>query len=343
LVAKGWRGAAEPLSILDRFGLGFLGYGPLTSYPLERVPFGWYSDWSFAESPARPGGVEYVQLIRVREGSYPPNWDAVARAARANPGSLWIIGNEPECIWQDNRTPEQYAEIYRQCYQFLKEVDPTSQIAIGGVVQPTPLRLQWLDRAMAHYQALYGAPMPVDVWNIHIQITLERRGDYGSEIPAGIDADRGADYPWWENANVDIFRQLIWDFRHWMAQRGQTDKPLIISEYGVLYPSQFFDTLGGMPGDERVKRFMRETFEFLLSARDEGLGYPGDDHRLVQRWLWFSLNYPLPGQTADPPFNGGLCDPFTRELTIFGEYYEQLLNEILQEHQAAVSTSTDPR
>ena len=34
---------------------------------------------------------------------------------------------------------------------------------------------------------------------------------------------------------------------------------------------------------------MLATFEFFETATDPDLGYPADDHRLVQRWSWFSL------------------------------------------------------
>ena len=64
--------------------------------------------------------------------------------------------------------------------------------------------------------------------------------------------------------------------------------------------------------DERVRRFMYATFDWLLSARDPELGYPRDDQRLVQRWAWFSMAY--------PPFpTGDLIDAASTRLCTFGD------------------------
>jgi hypothetical protein len=317
--------AAQLYTPLQRFGLAFSpGYGALADYPLQQLPFGWYADWAVRERPQLAGRYEFAQTIRVSPDHYPPHWEGLQRAILANPGSLWIIGNEPECIHQDRRTPEEYAEIYHTLYTYIKRHDPTAQIAIGGVVQPTPLRLQWLDRVLAHYRAAYGRAMPVDVWNIHVQILQEKRGEYGADIPVGIAADEGRLYPWWENDSIEHFKQLVWEMRRWMAARGYQNKPLIISEFGVLMPTTHFDALDGPgAGQARVMAFMSASLDFLLTAKDAEIGHPADGGRLVQRWLWFSLNHPsweqLPGGMSG--FNGGLADPFTQQLTTYGRHY----------------------
>jgi hypothetical protein len=48
-----------------------------------------------------------------------------------------------------------------------------------------------------------------------------------------------------------------------------------------------------MPADygfspARVIKFLVESNDLLLRLRDDELGYPEDDNRLVQRWVWFS-------------------------------------------------------
>ena len=220
----------------------------------------------------------------------------------ASPGNLWMIGNEPECIGQGNTTPEQYADLYHELYAFIKGRDSTAQVAIGGVVQPTPLRLKWLDRVLDHYQASYGAPLPVDVWNIHNMILREERGSWGCGIPQGLTEDSGRLYNIHDNDNMDYFVQQIVDFRTWMRDRGERDKPLIITEFGVLMPVH----LGFTP--QRVNAFMDATFDYLLAARDDDLGYPADENRLVQRWLWYSLNDQPYDFTTQTGFNGALFD-----------------------------------
>ena len=320
------------LQPLERFGLGVVrGWDKLDDYPLDRLPFGWGSDWTYGPpQPERPGK-GFMPIIAVRPSRYPPDWENLRRAivAQAGRGTIWLVGNEPECIYQGNRTPEEYAAIYHDCYAFLKEHDPTAQVAIGGVVQPTPLRLQWLDRALDHYQAAYGRPMPVDIWNLHIQLLQEFRGRSGADIPVGLDADEGVRTPWWENANVALFIDYVWAFRRWLAERGQRQRPLILSEYGVLMPSAWFDALGGPSGDQRVCTFMTETFDFLRTAADPDLGYSPDGNRLVQRWLWFSLDSPNRSQSLEAGYNGSLCDNQTHQITVFGQHYEAYLTDLL--------------
>lgn len=319
-----------PSSPVWRFGLDVSGTN-LAAYPLHRLPFGWYSNWSTQSSPAHPWGAEFVQLIPVDPAHYAPPGDALRALVRANPGALWLIGNEPECLYMGNRTPDEYAQIYHDCYTFLKAEDPTCLVAIGAVVQPTPLRLQWLDQLLQRYLARYGQPISVDVWNIHNQILQESRGDYGCEIPVGLSEDQGMLYPWWENDNLDHFKEHVRAFRRWMADHGQRDKPLIISEYGIVYPSSWFDTLDGSPGDARVCAFMDGTFDFLLTATDPALGCPSDANRLVQRWAWLSLNLPTWDQDPDNGYNGNLCDAHTHEITVFGQNYERYLRRLLGE------------
>ena len=318
------------IPFLKRVGVSFAtGYGPLSSYPLKRLPFGWYLDWNYQRNPQRPNGIEYVQMLPVDAKHYPPVWTQVRAAVRANSGALWIIGNEPECIYQGARTPEEYAKIYHDYYTFLKKEDPTARVAIGGIVEPTPLRLEWLDRVLESYKQTYKEPMAVDVWNIHNQILQEKSDDYGAGIPVGIDATEGELYPWWQNDDIEIFKEHVIAFRQWMADNGQRDKPLIISEFGVLYPSSWFDELGGSKGDERVKIFMKETFEFLASETDAEIGFAADDNRLVQRWLWYGLNNLTWEQNKSSGFNGNLTNARTRKLTQFGEQFEQVVKGLL--------------
>jgi hypothetical protein len=323
-------------TVRQRFGVNVAhGYGGLAPFPsrisdlagADGLGFGWYSNWSARLNPERPNGIEYAQLLNTRP--WPPDWTTVGQIASANPGSLWIIGNEPETLGQGAHTPEEYAIIYRQAYLYIKGVDPQAQIAIGGVVMPTPLRLEWLRRCLAHYRASYGHPMPVDVWNIHVQILQEKRGSWGCGIPEGLSESEGRLYTVRDNASVEIFRQLIHEFRAWLYdQEGQRDKPVIISEYGVLMPSGYLEH-----GQESVIHFMEGTFDFLMNARDPAQGYSADEGRLVQRWMWFSLNFPCWEET-EGGFNGALYnwrDPSRPNL--FGEFYR---------HYVQVHTLSEP-
>jgi hypothetical protein len=245
--------------------------------------FGWYVDWTVRSDAFQSPGVEYMPMVRLRDGQITPDRQELLRAVAALPGALWLIGNEPDVKWQDNVGPEAYAQAYHDLYALLKEHDPGCQVAIGGVSQPTPLRLRYLDRILQAYEQRYGEPMPVDVWNVHNFILREERGSWGVDIPPGLPDDTGQLYEIADHDDLQIFRQQIVEFRRWMKERGQQSKPLIVTEYGILMPAEY-----GFPAGE-VERFMLGSFEFFRSASDPSLGYPADDYRLVQRWSWFSL------------------------------------------------------
>jgi len=325
-VSRAW--GPDPTS---RFGVGLnTAFGRITDYNTEILNIGWYSDWCLRLHPQRPNGLEYAQLIRVGPGDYPPDWDALSAIVTANPGSLWLLGNEPECISQDNRTPTEYAEIYHDLYIFIKARDNTARIAIGGVVQPTPLRRKWLALVLEAYRSRYGEPMPIDIWNIHVQILQERRGDWGCGIPAGLAEDEGELYTIADNADPEIFQQLILDFRQWLRDQGEIDKPLIISEFGVVMPSEYLGAGDRATGDLVVMAFMSQAFDFLLEARDPELGYSGDDYRLVQQWLWYSLNGPHYDFETQTGMNGGLYDAQNpSQLTTLGAHFAHYTTRLI--------------
>ena len=67
----------------------------------QRLGMGWYLDWHVQAKPVRSDGLEFVQMVRVRGSSFSPSRAEIAMALAANPGSLWLIGNEPDVLWQD--------------------------------------------------------------------------------------------------------------------------------------------------------------------------------------------------------------------------------------------------
>ena len=289
--------------------LGVCGVGPSSAQDsASQLGFGWYLDWSASPNGFRSAEVEYVPMIRLKDGGAQPHGQALLATVDALPGALWLVGNEPDVKWQDNVTPEAYARAYHDLYALLKARDPSCQVAIGGVSQPTPLRMRYLDLILEAYQARYGEPMPVDVWNVHAFILREERDSWGVDIPPGMTQRTGRLREIADHDDLAIFRQQIVDFRRWMKERGQQDKPLIVTEYGILMPADY-----GFP-PEQVKRFMLGTFEFFRTAADPALGYPADGHRLVQRWCWYSL--------ADDRYpTGNLAWPDSGQLTALGRAF----------------------
>jgi hypothetical protein len=305
-----------PPPLSHRLGYGVTWSGSLSQYPgAATLKAGWYVNWAVEQTPQRPNGMEFVQMVRLHQNITCPLWsqnawdrtkcpyvtppsytfepsaNEITQAARANPGSLWLIGNEMDRRdWQgggqDEMMPDLYATAYHELYTLIKGADPTARLAIGGVIQATPLRLEYLTKVWNAYQGQFGTPMPVDVWNVHNFIFKEDINSYGASIPPGSTATTGMLYTNAQHVSMDKFDLQIRAFRDWMKARGQQEKPLIVSEYGVIYPFGEFN-------QATVQDFMIKTFDYFLKnpqSQDCSLGYVADNCRLVQRWAWYSFN-----------------------------------------------------
>jgi hypothetical protein len=287
-----------------------------------------------------------------------------------NPGHLWVVGNEVDVNnnTQDNTFPQVYARAYHDAYHFIKKVDPTAKVAIAGLSMMTPGRQQYLSIVWDTYRSVYGVDMPVDVWNMHLYILEEKVPgnplDYGDgKIALGTDPALAKLTSWGdpqycpplgaadtpendprhdvhcrsEHDSVRIFREQVYGMRQWMKDRGQQNKPLIISEYGLLYPFT-----GGQPdgsceflqdehqqcfSPQRVTKYLLDTITFLEETKDPNLGYPADENRLVQQWLWYSI-------VTEPEWSGGSSNLISRDfasyapgdpaaLTLAGQTFQQ--------------------
>ena len=298
----------------ERYGFVATSANWRRTFDVAQLGGGWYVDANPPACATSPGGMDRALLIRVRNWQSLPRWEWLESMVYAHPGALWLVGNEPDCIWQDNLLPENYATIYHDIYWAIKDWDSTALVSPGGIVQPTPLRLAWLERVLESYAGQYeGSSMPVDVWNIHNQILQEVRGDWGADIPPGFDGiDQGVLRDVQDNDDIEIFKQQVRDFRAWLSAHGYGGWPLIITEFGVLMPVEFgFDL-------DRVNAFMDTTFEYLRTATSDTLGYPADGYRLVQSWAWFSLDNPPYDPDIPMTFNGNLFDPYTTDITGYG-------------------------
>ncbi|MCB0062795.1 MAG: hypothetical protein KDE19_11790 [Caldilineaceae bacterium] len=311
----------------QRFGFNVARDGGrhIDDYNVSPLHAHWYLDYFAQEVPSQPNGMVYAQMIRSKDWQpqkITETLTMIDAIVANNPGTLWILGNEPDRDKQDGQTPAEYAVFYHELYHAIKERDPNSRIAIGGVVQPTPLRRHYLDLVLAAYQSRYGTVLPVDVWNIHAFILREekKQGSWGASLPPGMDefAAEGKLYEVWEHDNQAIFQENILAFRQWMADNGYRDKPLVITEYGIL-----LSPLHGFPY-EKVRDFMTGSFDYFLSATDAEVGYPADGNRLVQAWSWFSLNYPPYDPETNLGHNGNLLTP-QGGLLALGQDYGQYI------------------
>ncbi|KAA3659781.1 MAG: hypothetical protein DWQ04_21260 [Chloroflexi bacterium] len=290
---------------------------------LQDLGIGWVLNFGGSFPNYLPDGVEFTPMVRFkpqldgngnRTGNYrvisQPFTDApggLGPVIAARPGTLWLIGNEVERTeYQDDLMPNEYAKAYHDAYHFIKERDPSAQIAISALVEVTPGRLQYLDLVWSSYLAQYGTTMPVDYWNMHIYV-LPEINQNGVDSAAGLAL--GTDpaiaifnssggpcsaanvYCWKDHDNMTLFKEQAVAMRQWMKNHGQQNKPLLLSEYSLLPYVDFQDENGEDFSEDRVQQFMKNTFEYIESteAIDANLGYPKDNNRLIQQSLWFTV------------------------------------------------------
>ena len=314
-----------------------MGVGRSSTHDMTPLKAGWYLNWRSMAAPVHDGGMEYMQTIYF-------NVNGVGYCQAANktsqikptitgtdlinliqnhPGTIWQIGNEPDSYYNGSPLmPELYAEMYHYFYTTIKELDPLAKFATAGIVQPSLLRMGYLDTVLTHYEETYGEPMHVDVWSIHLYLLNEGPcgSSWGAAVPPGT-SDRGWDIDF---VASDILRltseddepsieSSLHDFRQWMYDNGYGDVPLIITEYGILPPPSY----AGFENDVAAQ-FLHDTFNIFLSMTDDEIGLQTDNGRLVQMWSWFSTDH-------DPPagyfkYGGDLFNK-NGSLTVVGEAF----------------------
>ncbi len=267
-----WRrsGTEPPATMLSGPAIS-LSYGARTQQELAEMGVAWYTDFGFA-SPSVAG---YERAYLVRPGV---NRASLSRVAASHRGGWWSVGNEPNDLFQDNQTPAEYAVFFRDTARALRQADATAHIMCAGIADAD---WRWADAFRTEYRKLTGRFPQVDAWNIHNYILGDDQDPY----------------------DVGIFKQRIAAFRAWMNAIGEGDKPLILSEFGVLYGAGCCERPVDPP--ERGVAFMVETVTWL--AR-------GD---LVQGWAWFMT------KSGEMMFNGDLYDA-EGQPTLFGQAYREL-------------------
>lgn len=319
----------------------------ISSYNIAPLGVGWYINYHADATPSRPNNIEYAPMVRLSQRydeatdsysyAYAPKGEALQAVIDVNPGADWFIGNEPDRIlYQDSMNPETYAAAYHELYHLIKSADPKAKIFAGSIVQPTEIRLQYVDLILQSYQAQFGEQMPVDGWSIHNFILNEQscahfgEGCWGADVPPGVDAVEGLRIGLNElekHRDIELFKQQVQRFRVWMANRGYTGLPVYLSEYGVLLPDWYTKPNPDDPANpirlfppEKVNEFMSDTFDYMLNAADPLLGDPNDDYRLIQRFSWYSVNE-KPDTLSGFQYNGYLFDPTDFERSVMGDNY----------------------
>lgn len=254
-----------------KFGVG-IGDAPLSADQLSQLGPVWYMDWSWSK-PAVPG---HQRLYVINCDEVDRQGRQIAAAMKASGASWWALGNEPNDPNQDNRTPEEYARLYLT-FEDWAEAAPRCGILPAGIANAD---WQWAEQFRQSFFKQFGRYPRVDGWNIHNYI-----------LETGLDPYDSAE-----------FARRIEAFRRWMTSIGDKDKPLFLTEFGVLYGNGCC----GRPIDppEKLQQFMLSTVEWLEHSGQ------------VQAWAWFA--------TYTRSYNGSLMSA-EGELNDLGRLYRQLV------------------
>ncbi|MER2598786.1 MAG: hypothetical protein ABTQ73_04655, partial [Caldilineales bacterium] len=118
----------------DRFGITVYDSDAIGNYDVSVLGAGGYLNWKADIAAPHPSDMRYLFMVRVHEAGYRPAPARLSVIAAANPGEIWLIGNEPDVMWQDNTSPASYVTAYHGAYHAIKAGDPTARVAIGGIV-----------------------------------------------------------------------------------------------------------------------------------------------------------------------------------------------------------------
>jgi hypothetical protein len=225
------------------FGVG-VGDALVTAAQLDALGPVWYMDWGWQEPTL--AGHERLYVISCSEVA--ADRGRIPAAMLASGGAWWSLGNEPNDPNQDNRTPEEYAELYH-IFESWAAKAPRCGILPAGIANAD---WQWAQSFREAYRQKYGRYPHSDGWNIHNYI-----------LEPGLD-------PY----DVVEFGRRILAFRRWMESIGDGDKSLLLTEFGVLYGNGCCDRPADPP--EKLEAFMRGAVQWLQASD------------AVSGWAWFA-------------------------------------------------------
>jgi len=234
--------------------------------------------WHLGKIPRHPG---VVSADLLEAGSLPRLRKAIECDIESFPEkTLFLVGIEPGYSDNsDDRTPDQVLHDSKLLKELLDSFDRGYQLGLGGMST----------NRNEHAKHAYGGRYAID----YFREILDLLGDFA------FDAFVIHPYPFPDATKRPMFedaRDQIIEFRQVMAEHGLRSTPLLVGEVGVPLP---------LVEPRDVQEFAGRIIEFLLSARDIGIGNPDDDDRLVQRFCWFSFA-PPPGPIAGWTDNPGL-------------------------------------
>ena len=128
-----------------------------------------------------------------------------------------------------------------------------------------------------------------------------------------------------DHDNLDMIVQQIREFRQWLSDHGQRNKPLIDTEYGILMTDDLGFTY------PRVRTFMLGSFDrFVNDLIDPNLGYPADGNRMLQEWFWWGLAV---DQFGGRPASSGLYNGQTFAIKPLGTDFANFVTPLKRDYR----------
>lgn len=298
------RPAADP-----RFGV-ILNNATHFQHTLDLVGADWYLDYSFRVDDVPPGRQKALK-VPFRDK---PEVGALQRAAKARPGSAWVLSNEPNVPGQDDLSPALYADQFYRYANALREADPTAIIVGPETLNfdttcsncaGYPAGRAWIDEFRAAYRTKYGGEPPIDVWSLHtysLSWDVLPQRDYATQA-----------------------RELA-AFRSYLdALPDHRGKPIWLTEFSVIwgYEGVRWQTLNGEVKAAPTGSFRSDLLTADLTEMLAWLKANATALRL-ERWFIFSSHAyqePWATQPAGIALVEGVGDP--AQLTEFGDLYRK--------------------
>jgi len=234
--------------------------------------------------------------------------DEFTRRARAAPGGIWLIGNEPNTGGQDDISPEGYAQFLVWVAGLIRAADPTAILVGPGVLNwdatctgcgSMTTGRAWSAAFVTIYQQRYG-PLPLNAWAMHTYT---------------IDWTR---LPMLDSAQDQA--QLL-AARAWLDSRG-LNLPIWLTEFGVVYGWDGLQWVQQADGYTRAVpqgRFRTDLIAPYLDRMLDWLVRNGAAQR-IERWFLYGLA-PTTELWATAPVGISLLQANSLHPSSFGEQY----------------------
>jgi len=263
------RRSGSPFSV--PFGVD-VGDVPVTSAQLDALGPVWFMDYNW-DTPNLAG---HSRLYVIRSWEVRADQGAIPSAMRASGSAWWSLGNEPNDPNQDNVSPEAYAELYHVFEGWAAQAGQC-HILPAGIANAD---WNWAESFREAYRQKYGGYPRVDGWNIHNYILEQGLNSY----------------------DLAEFQRRILAFDRWTETIGDGQKPLFLTEFGVLYGNGCCNRPVDPP--DKIIAFMHDTVGWLA------------DSNVVTCWAWFASDA--------NPYNGSLLTP-DGQLNDLGAAYRDLV------------------